>query len=81
MDANVTQLFQPQSDAVLLNDQLFENNGYCQRCHNKQFLNPVWVLMANNNVDNEHLVIHDYQGHFYNVPGIGKLWSHSCRIW
>ena len=66
MDANVTQLFQ-WCDAVLLNDQLFENNWYCQRCHNKQFLNPVWVLMANKNNDNETLVVRDYQGHFYNV--------------
>ena len=52
------------------------------KCHSKQFLNPVWVLMTNNNVDNEPLVIHDYQGHFImSVPDSGKLWSHGCRIW
>ena len=37
--------------------------------------------MANNNVDNEPLVIHGSQGHFYNVSsGSGKLWSHGGRI-
>ena len=67
---------------IFLLDQLFENNPYCQRCHNKQFLNHVWVFMAKNNVDNEPLVIHDSQGHFImSAPGSGKLGSRGCRIW
>ena len=37
MDANVTQLFQPLSDAVLLNGQLFENNWYRQNATTNSF--------------------------------------------
>ena len=40
--------------------------GIVKKSHNKQFQSLVWVFMADNNVDNEPLVMHDSQGHFFN---------------
>ena len=75
-------VFRYKSDAVLLNDQLFENKWYCQRCHNKQFLNPVRVFMANNNVDKKKLWSYMTPSVIFimSAPGSGKLRSHNCRI-
>ena len=42
----------------------FKTIGSVKICHNKQFLTLIWVFMANINVNNQPLVIHDPQGHF-----------------
>ena len=41
-----------------------QNPRWIKKCCNKQFLSLVWVFMADNNVNNEPLVMHDSQGHF-----------------
>ena len=41
-----------------------KTTGIVKKCRNKQFLSLVWVFMADNNVNNEPLVMHDSQGHF-----------------
>ena len=40
--------------------------GIVKKCHNKQFLSLVYIFIADSNVDNELLVMHDSQGHFLN---------------
>ena len=39
--------------------------GVVKKCRNQQFLSIVWLFIADNNVNNEPLVMHDSQGHIW----------------